>query len=308
VFYGAQVTDRPRSLILDSASMYFRTFYGVPESVTAPDGTPVGAARGFLDAVARLITDFGPSDVVAAFDADWRPDFRVALLPSYKAHRVAADDSEDVPDLLTPQVPVIEQVLDAIGIARFGVPGFEADDVLATLSEHAGGPVDVVTGDRDLFQLVDDARQVRILYIARGFAKIERMDEQAVRDRYGVAARYYADFATLRGDASDGLPGAKGIGDKSAAVLVNEFGTIEAMVAALDDPEIDVPYRGKLAAAREYLAVAPDVVRVRRDVPIPEHESALPTQIADPDALDWLADRWGLQRSVARLLATLPLE
>jgi 5'-3' exonuclease len=311
VSYGVPVTDRARSLLLDSASMYFRTFYGVPESVTAPDGTPVGAIRGFLDAVARLITDFAPTDVVAAFDADWRPQFRVDLLPSYKAHRVAEEgdgEAEEVPDLLAPQVPVIEQVLDAVGIARFGVPGFEADDVLASLSEHAAGAVDIVTGDRDLFQLVDDSREIRVLYTGRGFAKIEVMDEQTVLDKYGVPARLYADFAALRGDPSDGLPGVRGVGDKSAAVLVNEFGTVEELLVALDDETSDVPFRGKLQSAKTYLAVAPAVVRVRRDVPLPEFDSVLPRQIANPDALDWLADRWGLQRSVDRLLAALPLD
>lgn len=300
----------PKCLFLDSASMYFRTFYGVPESVTAPDGTPVGAVRGFLDAVARLIDDFQPDQVVAAFDADWRPQFRVDLLPSYKAHRVAEESldesEEEVPDLLAPQVPVIEQVLDAVGICRFGVAGFEADDVLAALSVQATCPVDIVTGDRDLFQLVDDAREVRILYTGRGFAKIEPMDEAAILAKYGVPARYYADYAALRGDPSDGLPGARGIGDKSAAILVSEFGTIEAMLAALDDPTVDLPFRGKLKAARDYLQIAPDVVRVRRDVPLPPHDASLPTEPADPDALDWLADRWGLQRSVGRLLAVLP--
>ncbi len=298
-------------MVLDSASMYFRTFYGVPESVVAPDGTPVGAVRGFLDAVARMIGEFHPTHLVAAFDADWRPAFRVELLPSYKAHRVAVEatspDEEEVPDLLEPQVPIIEQVLDAVGIAKFGVPGFEADDVLATLSETATCPTDVVTGDRDLFQLVDDERSIRVLYTGRGFAKLELLDEQAVMAKYDVPARYYADFATLRGDPSDGLPGVKGIGDKSAAFLVNQFGTIENMLSALDDPTADVPHRGKLQTARAYLEVAPRVVRVVRDVPLPPHDSALPRQVAEPDALDWLADRWGLKRSVDRLLATLPL-
>lgn len=287
--------------------MYFRTFYGVPESVTAPDGTPVGAARGFLDAVARLVGEYRPTHLVAAFDADWRPEFRVALLPSYKAHRVADGDevAEEVPDLLAPQVPIIEQVLDAIGIARVEAEGFEADDVLATLAEQSPTAVDVVTGDRDLFQLVDDVRAVRVLYTGRGFANLEVMDEAAVQAKYAVAASSYADFATLRGDPSDGLPGVKGVGDKSAAVLMEQFGSIEAMMRALDDPEADVPYRAKLESARDYLSVAPDVVRVRRDVPLPPLTTALPQTVAAPDALDWLTDRWGLQRSVDRLLATL---
>ena len=296
-----------RLLTLDSASMYFRTFYGVPESVVAPDGTPVGAVRGFLDAVARLVGEFAPTDLVAAFDADWRPQFRVDLLPSYKAHRVVDEEAneEEVPDLLSPQVPIIEQLLDAIGICRTEASGFEADDVLATLAETATMPVDIVTGDRDLFQLIDDERRIRILYTAKGFANLQLMDEAAVRDKYGVEAKYYADFAALRGDPSDGLPGAKGIGDKSAAALVDQFGTIEAMLEAIDDPFGDVPFRGKLTAARDYLRIAPDVVRVRRDVPLPDLTTPLPSELANPDAVDWLSDRWGLKRSVDRLLVAL---
>lgn len=289
--------------------MYFRTFYGVPESVTAPDGTPVGAARGFFDAIARLVTEYQPTDLIAAFDADWRPEFRVELLPSYKAHRVADEDlnEEEVPDLLSPQVPIIEQLLDAIGICRTDAVGFEADDVLATLAETSTMPIDIVTGDRDLFQLVDDDRGIRVLYTAKGFANIEIVTEAVVRAKYGVEARYYADFAALRGDPSDGLPGAKGIGEKSAAALVEMYGTIEEMLAALDDPEADVPFRGKLAAARDYLRIAPDVVRVRRDVDLVAHDSRLPSEIANPDAVDWLTDRWGLTRSIDRLLAALKL-
>ena len=288
--------------------MYFRTFYGVPESVTAPDGTPVGAARGFFDAVARLVGEYQPTHLVAAFDADWRPAFRVELIPSYKAHRVAESGlEEEVPDLLSPQVPIIEQVLDAVGLARVGVAGFEADDVLATLSAQATTAVDVVTGDRDLFQLVEDARDIRVLYTGRGFAKLEVMNEAAVQAKYDVPAKYYADFAVLRGDPSDGLPGVRGVGDKSAAALVNQFGSVEDVLAALDDPSADLPHRGKLANAREYLDVAPAVVRCRKDVPIPPLQSELPAEIADPDALDWLGDRWGLQRSIERLLATLNL-
>lgn len=294
-----------RCLLLDSASMYFRTFYGVPESVVAPDGSPVNAVRGFLDAVARLLTDYRPTRLVAAFDADWRPQWRVDLLPSYKAHRVAADGDEEVPDLLSPQVPVIEQVLDALGLARVGVPGFEADDVLGTLAGRATCPVDVVTGDRDLFQLVDDARGIRVLYTGKGFAKLDRVDEAWVLERYGVPASRYVDFATLRGDPSDGLPGVPGVGDKTAASVVSAVGGIGGVLAALDDPSVELPARAKLAAAREYLAIAPEVVRVRHDVPLPDLDGRVPPGPADPHGLAALADRWGLGRSVDRVAAAM---
>ena len=151
----------PRLMLLDTASLYFRAYFGVPDSLRSPQGEPVNAVRGLLDFVSRLVQDHGPDQLVACMDADWRPQWRVDLIPTYKTHRVAEaaqDGEEEVPDTLAPQVPVIEQVLDALGIARIGVPGYEADDVIGTLATRATGPVQIVTGDRDLFQLVDDAR------------------------------------------------------------------------------------------------------------------------------------------------------
>jgi 5'-3' exonuclease len=298
-------------MLLDSASMYFRAFHGVPESITSPDGLPIGAVRGFLDAVARMLTDHPATEMVACFDEDWRPEWRVELIPEYKAHRVdvsAPDDStEEAPDALLPQVPVIEEVLDAIGICRVGVAGFEADDVIGTLATGARVPVDIVTGDRDLFQLVDDAAAVNVLYIGKGFAKNERVTDSWLRAKYGVAASSYADFATLRGDPSDGLPGVRGVGDKSAAAVVEEFPTIEALLRALGDPEALVPFRAKIASAEEYLVKAIEVVRVRRDVPLPPLSPTLPTSVADPEKVDFLAERWGLARSIDRLTSAMGL-
>src|SRR5215475_14929108 len=172
------------TMLLDAASMYFRAFYGVPaETMKAPDGTPVNAVRGFLDMIATLLRARHPDRLIACMDADWRPAFRVAAIPSYKAHRANPDGSEQVPDALTAQIPVIEQVLDAAGVAMAGARGYEADDIIGTLAAREDGPVDVVTGDRDLFQLVDDARPVRIVYTARGMSKLEIVDEAAVTKR-----------------------------------------------------------------------------------------------------------------------------
>ncbi len=293
-------------MLLDSASMYFRAFHGVPDTVTSPDGLPIGAVRGFLDAVARMLSDHPATELVACFDEDWRPDWRVALVPEYKAHRVddsATDDStEEVPDALLPQVPIIEEVLDAIGISRLGVEGFEADDVIGTLAVSAKLPVDIVTGDRDLFQLVDDDAAVSVLYIGKGFAKVERVTDSWIRAKYGVTAASYADFATLRGDPSDGLPGVRGVGDKSAAAVVDEFPTIEDLLEALRDPEALVPFRTKIESAEEYLVRAIEVVRVRQDVPIPPLSPTLPKSVADPEKVSYLAERWGLARSIDRVV------
>src|SRR5450755_3404055 len=165
-------------LLLDSASLYYRAFYGIPpESMTAPDGTPVNAVRGLLDMIARLIRARKPARLVACMDASWRPAFRVAAIPSYKEHRANPDVTEQAPDQLTAQIPVIEQVLAAAGVVMAAAPGYEADDVIGTLVAREDGPTEVVTGDRDLFQLVDDARQVRILYTARGLSNLEVVDE-----------------------------------------------------------------------------------------------------------------------------------
>jgi 5'-3' exonuclease len=304
------VIDGPgRLMLLDAASLYFRAFFGVPQSMTAPDGTPVNAIRGLLDFIARLITVRKPNRLVACLDEDWRPAFRVAAVPSYKAHRLlnAARNIEDIPPALVAQVPVILEVLDALGLAYVGAAGFEADDVIGTLAAHDPGPVDVVTGDRDLFQVVDDSREVRVLYTARGVGRHEIVDESVVTAKYGIPGRAYAAFATLRGDPSDGLPGVAGVGDKTAATLISRFGDIDALLTAVDDPRsvMASTLRRKLADARDYLAVAPLVVAVRTDVPIPDLDATLPPEPRDPETLVELGERWNLDSSLNRVLNAL---
>ena len=295
-------------MLLDSASLYFRAFYGIPaDSMTAPDGTPVNAVRGLLDMIARLIRARRPGQLVACLDADWRPTFRVAVIPSYKAHRANPDGSEQVPDALTAQIPVIEQVLAAAGVAMASAPGYEADDIIGTLAARADGPVDVVTGDRDLFQLVDDTRQVRVIYTARGMSKLEVVGEAEVAERYHIPGRAYAAFATLRGDPSDGLPGVPGVGEKTAAALVRVFGSVEAMLTALDSGHGGFPMgsRAKLVQARDYLEAALPVVRVATDAPLPPAGGQLPVTPADPRRLAELDERWDLGSSLGRMCAAL---
>jgi 5'-3' exonuclease len=295
-------------MLLDSASLYFRAFYGVPpESMTAPDGTPVNAVRGLLDMIARLIRAYRPGRLVACMDADWRPAFRVAAIPSYKAHRANPDGSEQVPDALNAQIPVIEEVLAAAGVVMAGARGYEADDVIGTLAARGDEPVDVVTGDRDLFQLVDDARPVRVIYTARGMSRLEVVDEAAVTRRYQIPGRAYAAFAALRGDPSDGLPGVPGVGEKTAAALVRVFGSVEAMLAALDQGHGGFPMgsRAKLVANRSYLEAAMPVVRVATDAPLPAVDGRLPVTPADPRRLAELDERWDLGSSLGRMCAAL---
>jgi 5'-3' exonuclease len=301
-------------MLLDTPALYFRAFFGIPDTVKAPDGTPVNAVRGLLDMLTWIFTNKPggrnrPARVVACMDADWRPAFRVAAVPSYKTHRLGADGAEIVPADLNAQIPVITQVLEAMGIAQAGAAGYEADDVIGTLAARSSVPVDIVTGDRDLFQLVDDARQVRVLYTARGVARIEAVDEAGVTARYGIPGRAYAEFAALRGDPSDGLPGVRGVGDKTAAALVRRFGTIDAILDALDQADPRDPFPGnsrmKLLGARDYLSVVMPVVRVVTDIPLPEIDDRLPAAPAAPERLGELKERWNLGSSVDRLVNAL---
>ena len=294
-------------MLLDTASLYFRAFFGVPDTVRAPDGTPVNAVRGLLDMITRLVRARHPARLVACWDADWRPAFRVEAVPSYKAHRLAADGGEEVPAALAAQVPLIEELLRAAGLPVAGQAGYEADDVIGTLAARSADPVDVVTGDRDLFQLVDDARGIRVIYTARGLTNIDVIDEAAVTAKYDIPGRAYADFAALRGDPSDGLPGVPGVGEKTAAALIRTFGSVDGIMTALDAGHGGFPRgsREKLEKARSYLDIAMSVVRVADDAPLPPVDGLLPTEPADAAQLRELGERWGLGSSLGRFLSAV---
>jgi 5'-3' exonuclease len=310
--------------LLDLAGIYFRAFHGVPASTVSPAGRPVNAIRGTLDIMRRVILDAEPTRVIACLDLDWRPAWRVDLVPTYKTHRIAVETAdshallegetavEEVPDDLSPQVPVLLEVLAAFGFTTAGAPGFEADDVIGTLAarEHKD-PVEVVTGDRDLFQLArDEPTQVRVRYIGAGMSKVQVLDTAGVAAKHGIPAGRYPDFAVLRGDPSDGLPGVPGVGDKTAATLISTFGSIEAVIEAVQDksPKLSTAQRAKLIPALPYLLVAPKVVRVATDAGVtvqPNGDGALPTAPVDPERLLELAREYGLSSPVARLVDAL---
>jgi 5'-3' exonuclease len=318
------VVGSQRLLLLDTASLYFRAFYGVPDSLKAPDGRPVNAVRGLLDFIAHLVQTYAPSHLVCCWDNDWRPAWRVELIPSYKAHRVAGGgDSvvaemasttagETAPDALAAQVPMILDALEALGLPVVGMDEYEADDVIGTLAATSPMPTDVVTGDRDLFQLVDDVKPVRVLYIARGVGKHEVVDDAWIRAKYGIPAAAYVDYATLRGDASDGLPGVAGIGEKTAASLLTSHGDLEGILTAASrkDSPIAGGVRAKLGAAIDYLAVAPTVVAVARELPLGVEwdQLRLPSAPARPERFEQLTEELGLSGSAARVLAALARE
>lgn len=305
--------------------MWFRSYFGVPSSITAPDGRPVNALRGFLDAVATVITRERPHRLVVCRDDDWRPQWRVDLIPSYKAHRVAvaaeeantptAVDIEEVPDELSPQVDMIMEILDAFGIATAGAQHCEADDVLGTLAaRESRDPVVVVSGDRDLLQLVrDDPVPVRVLYLGRGLSKAIKYGPDQVSETYNVpvdrAGPAYAELALLRGDPSDGLPGVPGIGEKTAATLLAQHGSLEAILAAAQDPQSKLAkaHRSKLLAASDYIAKAGPVVRVATDadVSFSTDDDTLPLAARHPRRVAELAERYGVSSSLGRLQTAL---
>jgi 5'-3' exonuclease len=251
------------TMLVDASSMIYRAFFAVPDTVRAPDGTPVNGAYGFLNMLARLVADHRPSRLACGTDEDWRPQWRVDLLDSYKSHRVAAVDAE--PDPVEPQIALSVEMLELAGVPVIGSPDFEAEDVIGALVKRARGRVAIVSGDRDLFQLVRDP-DVYVLFPVRGVSELHRVDESYIRSKYGIPGRTYADFAVLRGDPSDGLPGVRGIGEKTATALVSKYGNIEKIVAAAKrDP---VGPLGKVAAQLDYIARAREVVRISGEAPI----------------------------------------
>ena len=309
-------------LLLDGASMWFRSYFGVPSSLTAPDGRPVNAVRGFIDSIATLITREKPGRLVVCLDLDWRPAWRVDLIPSYKAHRVAAEadeiedaDTEEVPDDLSPQVDMIMEILAAYGFATAGAEGYEADDVLGTLAAtERRDPVVVVSGDRDLLQLVgDDPVPVRVLYLGKGLSNATTFGLAEVSEKYGVpldrAGDAYAELALLRGDPSDGLPGVPGVGEKTAATMLTRYGSLASILAAAADPKSDLPkaFRAKLLAAADYIEAAQPVVRVARDalVELYADDDRLPLHAADPQRVAELAEAYGISSPIARLQKAL---
>ena len=303
-----------RLMLIDAAAMYFRAFHAVPDSLRAPDGTPVNAVRGMLDMISRLKLELEPDGIVACWDEDWRPQWRVDLIPSYKAHRVEEErdaaeepDVEEVPDELAPQVEVIAEALPLLGIPVIGAAQHEADDVIGTIAATWTGPVDVVTSDRDLFQVVDDARDVRVVYTGRGMSNLEFVDDAWLRAKYGIDAAQYADYAVLRGDPSDGLPGVSGIGEKTATQLLVDHGDLLGIVQAASDPDSPLrpAARKRIVAAAEYLLHAPAVVAVVRDLDLPDVAATINSTEPDVEAFDSLAQRWGLSTSATRAIAAL---
>jgi 5'-3' exonuclease len=295
-------------MLLDSASLWYRAYYGMPDTLLSPTGMPVNAIRGYLDMTARLIGMYSPDRIVACIEGDWRPSWRVDIFPAYKANRLEDDsDVEEEPETLTPQIPVLLDLLDAFGFPMLGVDDYEADDVMATFAVKEKGPIRIVTGDRDLFQLVDDKRDVKVVYLARGISQHDLVDVSWVANKYAIPGDRYALFAMFRGDTSDGLPGVKGIGEKGAALIANNFATVDEVVEAAKSGHevLSASLAKKVVDGIDYLKIAPTLVNCARDVAIPKMDLTLPKKPDDLSQIYAMKDEYGLGASVDRLISAL---
>ena len=294
-------------MLLDSASLWYRAYFGMPDTLVSPTGQPVNAIRGYLDMTSRLLVKYQPNRIVACLEGDWRPSWRVELFPDYKLNRLDEEGGEEEPDTLGPQIPILLDVLDALGIPLLGVDDYEADDLMATFSVKQPGPIRIVTGDRDLFQLADDKRDVKIVYLAKGISNHDLVDLKWIQDKYQIPGDRYALFAMIRGDSSDGLPGIRGIGEKGAMLIANLFKTLpEVMEAAANsDERLSANIRKKLLESSQYAAIAPKLVGCALDVAIPEMEIAMPKKPKSLEKIKKLKEEFGLGASIDRIMSAL---
>lgn len=283
------------TVLLDTSSLMYRAFFALPTTIVDQDGHPVNAVHGYLDMTAHLATTYRPDQLIHVFDHDWRPAPRVAAYSGYKA------DRPDDPPALPPQFMILREVLQAYGAQMAEAPGWEADDAIGALCVRAPAThrVDIVTGDRDLLQLVRDtadAATIRVLLTVRGVSNLAVFDSTAVMAKYGVPPERYVDFATLRGDPSDGLPGVKGIGEKTARTLVAQYASLDALLSNVDAlaPRIGANLRN----AESYLAAMRHVVPIRTDIDV-----TLAIGERNDTRLAELGTRHRLAGSIARLRA-----
>jgi len=294
-------------MLLDSASLWYRAYFGMPDTLVSPSGLQVNAIRGYLDMTSKLINLYKPNRIVACLEGDWRPSWRVELFPDYKMNRLDESGEEEEPDTLSPQIPILLDLLEALGIPMLGVDDYEADDLMATFAVNQPGPVRIVTGDRDLFQLVDDKRDVKVVYLAKGIANHDLVDLKWIEQKYEIPGDRYGLFAMIRGDASDGLPGIKGIGEKGAASIAKQFTNLhEVMKAAINDDErLTANIRKKLLESAEYARIAPKLVGCATDVSIPEMKIDLPNKPLDTQKIQDIKEEFGLGTSVDRIMNAL---
>jgi 5'-3' exonuclease len=291
------------TLLVDTSSLVYRALFSNPDSISTAAGKPINAAYGFLSMLARLVVDHDPAFLACATDEDWRPDWRVELLPDYKSARALPGSAqEEAEERLEPQMPIMFELLDALRIPVVGHPGYEAEDVIGTLAARSKGRVAIVSGDRDLFQLVRDPN-VWVLYPRKGVSDLAIVNESYIAEKFGIPGRRYLDYAVLRGDPSDGLPGVRGIGEKTASALISSHGSLAKVVAAARKTP-GAPALGKVARDLDYVERARQVASIPTDLPIPEVDLTRP--LPEPDAKTLaFAKKAGLSGPVGRLVAAL---
>ena len=294
-------------MLLDSASLWYRAYFGMPDTLVSPSGLQVNAIRGYLDMTSKLINLYKPNRIVACLEGDWRPSWRVELFPDYKMNRLDESGEEEEPDTLSPQIPILLDLLEALGFPMLGVDDYEADDLMATFAVNQPGPIRIVTGDRDLFQLVDDKRDVKVVYLAKGIANHDLVDLKWIEQKYEIPGDRYGLFAMIRGDASDGLPGIKGIGEKGAASISKQFTNLDEVMKAAtnDDERLTTNIRKKLLESAEYAKIAPKLVGCATDVSIPEMKIDLPNKPLDTQKIQDIKEEFGLGTSVDRIMNAL---
>lgn len=285
-----------RTLVVDIATMYYRSFYSLPETIVSPKGVPINAIRGSLDALFMFIEQYQPTNIITCWDYDWRPDWRVELIDSYKTARTEDDGGSTIPDSLSDQVEMLHDLLIEIGMPVVGVEGYESDDIVSHYSRTLSEPVDIISGDKDLFQLIDDSRQNRVLYIGTGFSKHTQVDDSYLLERFGIKGSQYGDFAVLRGDASDGLPGVKGIGEKTASALIREFGNLDELILAAHqgDDRLKPKVAASLLEHEDYIKRAKEVVLLTNelDLDLPRVTQINATEIIEELGLKRQLNRW----------------
>ncbi len=268
----------PTLALLDGHNLAYRAFYALPSDLATPAGQVTNAVFGFTSMLLKLLADDRPDAIAVTWDVRGGHAARKALYPEYKAQR------ERPPDLFSGQLPLIDEVLQALDIRQISAEGYEADDVIATLADRAragGWKVNIVSGDRDVFQLVDD--DVHVHYIRRGIADTVTADPEWVTERYGIPPGLYRDYAALRGDTSDNLPGVPGVGEKTATRLIADYGSLEGVYSHLD--ELSPRLRQNLADHEEQAFLNREIMGLARDVPVED------VALADLLIGEWDRDR-----------------
>ena len=265
-------------MAIDLSSLLFRSFYGLPTSIKDSDGFPINGVKGYLETLIRLKNTYSPEIIIHALDDNWRPEWRTDLLPQYKAHRVLDDNEEEVDEELERQIEILPQILKILGMQCIGKANFEADDVLASIANDNSNTL-IVSGDKDLFQTVNDKRSNFVHLLGKEGGTL--YTEKIIKQRFGIDAKSYLDYSVLKGDPSDGLPGVKGIGEKTALEIILKFGNIDNLLKNINDTtKISLKQQKSIADSVEYINKALKVVKLKNKLKIKINKPRKPNELS----------------------------